>query len=146
MSDQTFWGRGWGFPPTFSADSGQVLMAEGEREIEDSLRILLGTTQGERFMAPGYGLNLQDQLFDSLNTTAKNLLIDRIKRTLLVYEPRINVLAINLEDSAINEGKLLIQLDYEIRASNSRFNLVYPYYLHDGTEVSPYLSDSKLDG
>lgn len=137
MSDQSFWGKGWSFPPSFSATNGQVLMSEGQREIEDSLKILLGTSQGERFMAPGYGLNLQDQLFDSLNTTAKNLLIDRIKRTLLVYEPRINVIEITLGDSLLNEGKLLINLDYEVRASNSRFNLVYPYYLHDGTEVSP---------
>ena len=114
-------------------------MSEGEQEIEQSLKILLGTTQGERFMAPGYGLNLQDQLFESLNTTAKNLLTDKIRRTLLVYEPRIDVLSVILDDSALNEGRLLVLLEYEIRASNSRFNLVYPYYLHDGTEVSPLL-------
>ncbi|GAA5216507.1 GPW/gp25 family protein [Corallincola platygyrae] len=137
MSEKSFWGRGWQFPPSFNNDNGQVAMAEGEREIEDSLRILLGTTQGERFMAPGYGLNLESQLFESLNTTAKTLLTDKIKRTLLVYEPRINLLSIKLDDSALNEGKLLVLLDYEIRASNSRFNLVYPYYLHDGSEVSP---------
>ncbi|WP_421863067.1 GPW/gp25 family protein [Motiliproteus sp.] len=146
MSEQTFWGRGWSFPPTFAADSGQVVLSEGERDIEDSLKVLLGTSQGERFMAPGYGLNLQELLFDSLNTTAKNLLIDRIKRTLLVYEPRINVLKITLEESALYEGKLLIMLDYEIRASNSRFNLVYPYYLHDGTEVSPYVTGETFNG
>ncbi|MFT6270222.1 MAG: phage baseplate assembly protein W [Alphaproteobacteria bacterium] len=137
MSEQGFLGKGWQFPPRFNALNGQVAMAQGEQDIEDSLKILLGTTQGERFMVPNYGLNLQDQLFETFNVTARNLLKDKIKRTLLVYEPRINLLAVDLDDSAISEGKLFIQIDYVVRASNSRFNLVYPYYLHDGTEVSP---------
>ena len=111
------------------------MMAEDEHDIQQSLRILLGTSKGERFMQPGYGLNLQSQLFDNLNTTARELLIDRIKRTLLVYESRINLLAVNVDDTNILEGKLLIEIDYVIRANNSRFNLVYPYYLHDGTQV-----------
>jgi hypothetical protein len=139
MSEQGYLGRGWQFPPTFSAKSGKALMVEGEQDIQDSLRVLLGTTQGERFMVPAYGLNLQDQLFESLNTTARNLLTDKIKRTLLVYESRINVLSVELDDSLLNDGKLLVQIDYVVRASNSRFNLVHPYYLHDGTEVSPLL-------
>lgn len=139
MSQQGYLGTGWQFPPMFNAQSGQALMAEGEQDIQDSLKVLLGTTQGERFMVPTYGLNLQEQLFESLNTTARQLLMDKIKRTLLVYESRINVLSVALDDSLLNEGKLLVQIDYVVRASNSRFNLVHPYYLHDGTEVSPLL-------
>ncbi len=136
MSEQGFLGTGWQFPPRFNAGNGQVFMSHGEQDIQDSLKVLLGTTEGERFMLPSYGLNLQDQLFESFNVTARNLLKDKIKRTLLVYEPRINILAVELDESAIFEGKLFIQIDYIVRASNSRFNLVYPYYLHDGTEVS----------
>ena len=137
MSEQAFLGTGWQFPPRFSAASGKVLMSHSEQDIQDSLKVLLGTTQGERFLVPSYGLNLQDQLFESFNVTARNLLTDKIKRNLLVYESRINVLGVALDESVLNEGKLLIQIDYIVRASNSRFNLVYPYYLHDGTEVSP---------
>lgn len=139
MTGQAFFGKGWQFPPRFNAANGNVLMSQGEQDIEDSLKVLLGTTQGERFMVPTYGLNLQDQLFESFNVTARNLLKDKIKRTLLVYESRINILAVDVDDSVTNEGKLLIQIDYIVRTSNSRFNLVYPYYLHDGTEVSPRL-------
>ncbi|MGQ8364224.1 GPW/gp25 family protein [Glaciecola sp. 1036] len=139
MNGQGFLGRGWQFPPAFSATSGEVLMSEDEQDIQDSLKILLGTTQGERFLVPKYGMNLQHLLFDNLNTTARTLLRDKIKRTLLVYESRINVIDVFLDDSMLQEGKLVIQIDYVVRANNSRFNLVYPYYLHDGTEVSPAL-------
>ena len=114
-------------------------MSEGEQEIEESLRILLGTSTGERFMVPGYGLNMQDQLFEPLNTSARSLLCDKIRRTLLRFEPRINVLSVVLDDRALDEGRLTLLIEYEIRATNSRFNLVYPFYLHDGTEVSPFV-------
>jgi hypothetical protein len=137
MTEQKFLGTGWQFPPRFNASNGKVFMSHGEQDIQDSLKVLLGTTEGERFMVPTYGLNLQEQLFESYNVTARNLLKDKIKRTLLVYEPRINILAIELDENVIFAGTLFIQIDYVVRASNSRFNLVYPYYLHDGTEVSP---------
>ncbi|GGA83725.1 baseplate protein [Neiella marina] len=137
MSNQGFLGKGWQFPPNFSRASGQVSLVEGEQDIEQSLRILLATNAGERFLVPEYGLDMQSQLFESPNSTARNLLKDRIVRTLLIHEPRIKVLQLTLDDSNLNEGKLILSLDYQIRASNSRFNLVYPYYLTDGTEVSP---------
>ncbi len=139
MSEPTFLGTGWSFPPCFSDKNGQVLMSEGEQEIEQSLKILLGTTQGERFMVPEYGLNLRAQVFESLNTTARNLLTDKIERTLLVYEPRIKLLSVQLDERELNAGKLLVLIEYEIRSTNSRFNLVYPYYQYDGTEVTPGL-------
>lgn len=131
----SFLGTGWSFPPEFSASAGEVLMTADEADIEASLRILLGTTAGERCMAPKYGLNLQELLFEPLNTTAQTLLKDRITTVLLVYEARIRVLAVDIDTSKLTEGILVILIDYEIRATNSRFNLVYPFYLNDGSEV-----------
>ena len=136
---QSFIGSGWSFPPEFKAVSGEVVMTTDEEDIEASLRILLGTTAGERFLRPKYGLNLQEMLFEPMNVTARTFLRDRITTMILVYEPRIKLNALDIEVSRIQEGIVRITISYTIRSTNSRFNLVYPYYLNDGNEVSARL-------
>lgn len=131
----SFLGRGWSFPPQFLAQSGEVLMTADEEDIVASLNILLGTSVGERILYPKYGLNLRNMLFEPLSTTAKTLLEDRIEIALLVHEARINVLSVNIGLEQIMEGKMVIEIEYVIQATNSRFNLVYPYYLNDGNAV-----------
>ncbi|WP_428242857.1 GPW/gp25 family protein [Gynuella sp.] len=132
----SFLGRGWSFPPMFELTSGQVSMTEDEEDIVASLKILLGTSAGERILHPKYGLNLQNYLFEPMTTTTQTFLKDKVKTTLLVYESRINVLAVELDSSKLTEGMLLFSIDYQVRATNSRFNLVYPFYLNDSSEVS----------
>jgi len=136
---QSFIGSGWSFPPEFNQQSGTVKMTSDEADIEASLRIMLGTSQGERFFRPKYGLNLQEMLFEPLNTTNRTLLIDRIKINILIYEPRIKLEALEIDTRFLTEGKVQVLLEYTIRASNSRFNLVYPYFINDGNEVSDAL-------
>ena len=133
---QSFIGRGWSFPPEFNAIKGEVEMTEDEADINASLRILLGTTAGERFLRPKYGLNLQEMLFEPLNVTNITLLKDRISTNILIYEPRIKLIKLDIDDRYLSDGRALVQLEYMIRANNSRFNLVYPYFLNDGNEVS----------
>ena len=128
-----FLGRGWGFPPSFSG--GQAGMVEDETDIHQSLLILFGTLPGERLLQPGYGLDLSVLLFEPLSTTLRTLLQDRITTTLLVQEPRIRVLDLAIDDSQALDGLLQIRLDYSVRSTNSRFNLVYPYYLGDANEL-----------
>jgi phage baseplate assembly protein W len=129
----TFLGRGWGFPPTFAG--GQVRMVEDEADIHESLKILFGTLPGERVLQPAYGLDVTPLLFEPLSTTLRTLLEDRITTTLLVHEPRIRVLELVVDDSRALEGVLQIRLEYVVRSTNSRFNLVYPYYLGDANEL-----------
>ncbi|MET0519983.1 MAG: GPW/gp25 family protein [Burkholderiaceae bacterium] len=129
----TFLGRGFGFPPSFAG--GQVRMVEDEADIHESLVILFGTLPGERVLQPQFGLDLSPLLFEPLSTTLRQLLQDRITTVLLVHEPRIRVLALVVDDSQALEGLLQIRLEYSVRSSNSRFNLVYPYYLGDANEV-----------
>ena len=131
----SFLGTGWSFPPQFSKDSGGVLMASDEEDILASLQILLGTAAGERFMNPKYGLDMHEMLFEPMGTTAKTMLKDRIKHAVLVYEPRINPLSLELDSSAELEGKISIILEYEVRSTNSRYNLVYPFYSTDSNEL-----------
>ena len=138
MSDLTytsFLGRGWSFPPEFVRETGTVLLTEDDADIEGSLKILLGTAIGERFLNPKYGLSLQEMLFEPISTTSKTLLEDRIKTTILIYEPRINLLSVELDTTNQYEGKVSVIINYEVRATNSRFNLVYPFYNTDANEI-----------
>lgn len=132
-----FLGTGWGFPPRFiprAMVGGQVAMASAEQDIAESLQILFNTVRGERPFAPDYGLSLQPQLFEPLTTTGKTLLEDRIRIGVLLYEPRILLLGLAVDVRRQNEGELQVQLHYQIRATNSRYNQVFPYYRHDGNQ------------
>lgn len=130
-----FLGRGFAFPPSFSAVNGQVRMAEDQQDVHESLQILFGTLPGERVLQPRFGLDLSPLLFEPLTTTLRTLLKDRITKALLIFEPRIRVLELVIDDSLALEGLLQIRLDYSLRSTNTRFNLVYPYYLGDANEL-----------
>jgi phage baseplate assembly protein W len=136
----SFLGTGWSFPPEFQAGGAAgVVMTTGEQDIEASLRILFGTALGERFLNPQYGLDMHELMFDSVSTTLKTYLEDRIKTTVLVSEPRINLLSLEIDTSGLLEGRLQILVAYEIRATNSRYNLVFPFYRTDSNEVRALL-------
>ncbi len=128
-------GRGWSFPPRFSKVLGEVMMSENEQDINESLHILLNTTLGERVMLPGYGCNLIDLLFENIDLTLKTLFRDQIETAILYHEPRIDPIKIHIIDEGALEGRVSIQIDYSIRSTNSRHNVVFPFYKIEGTEV-----------
>ena len=128
MADETsFLGTGWSFPPEFAAAAGEVLMRSDEDDIDESLKILFSTAIGERFLNPKYGLDMRELLFDPLSTTLETFIKDRIKTAILIYEPRIELKALTLDTSEQTDCQLRILLEYEVRATNSRFNLVFPF-------------------
>lgn len=133
-TNNSFLGRGWGFPPEFSKKSKSVLLTEDEEDIEKSLEILLSTRLEERIMLPEYGCKLDELLFKPLDLSLKTYVIDLIETAILYYEPRIDAESINIEQSSDNEGLLLIVIEYIVRNTNSRKNLVYPFYKAEGTE------------
>jgi phage baseplate assembly protein W len=90
----SFLGNGWSFPPEFISETSEVAMTADEEDIQASLKIMLGTAAGERFMNPKYGLDLHELLFEPMGTTAKTLLKDSVKYAILIYEPRINLLSL----------------------------------------------------
>lgn len=135
MENQTFLGRGWSFPPEFNRESKAVKMLEDEEDIRSSLHILLSTRPGERVMVPGYGCNLDELLFSPLNLTIKTYLVDLIRTAILYYEPRIDVNKIEIDQTDEFYGVLLIRIDYTIRVTNSRMNMVYPFYKEEGNEL-----------
>ena len=125
---KSFLGTGWGFPPAFSNKTAAVGLLSNEDDIQSSLEILLTTRQGERVMRPDYGCNLDELVFEPLTTTFKTYIKDLISTAILYYEPRIEVNKIELDDTGELEGRILISIDYTVRATNSRFNFVFPFY------------------
>lgn len=152
MDTDAYLGRGWGFPPTFkkgkaqalaglgnqSISIGNVEMVAAKEDIDQSIFILLSTSIGERFLQPEYGCNLRDFLFEPMNSGFIGYIKELVSNALLYYEPRINVLKIAVSPDTSTDalaGRMLIQIDYEIRASNSRFNYVYPFFTNEGIEL-----------
>lgn len=127
--NEDFLGTGWAFPPTFTKPECSVKMVSDEEDIHESLTILLSTALGERVMEPTYGCNMQKLLFEPMSTTFFTYVEDLIKNAILFNEPRIDLNDIEIISSGQLEGVLEVHLTYTIRATNSRYNYVYPFYL-----------------
>jgi phage baseplate assembly protein W len=130
----SFLGTGWAFPPAFNKEAGNVEMVSDEQDIKQSLDILLSTSLGERVMQPKYGCNLNDYLFEDLNSSTIGYIKDRVANSILYYEPRITVEKIEVtgDDSAdLLEGRFTIIVEYTIPGTNSRFNYVYDFYKNE---------------
>jgi uncharacterized protein len=128
-----FLGTGWGFPPTFPSDGSSVRMVHGEEDIRESLHILLSTVPGERVMVPTYGCDLSRYVFRALTTSLISEIKDVVTTAVVRWEPRIDLLACLVRASPDEPGLLLIELAYRVRATNSRSNMVYPFYLNEAT-------------
>ncbi|TXK50294.1 GPW/gp25 family protein [Pontibacter qinzhouensis] len=135
-NNRNFIGRGWSFPPHFDLTSKGVTMTEGVEDINNSLTILLSTIVGERVMDMRYGCNLEDMVFETLDTSSITFLVTKIEKAILFYEARIEVERIELNTQNLLEGIILIEIDYIISATNSRYNFVYPFWREEGTELN----------
>lgn len=134
-NSQLFLGTGWSFPPEFKKSTKAVIMVTDEDDIKSSLEILLTTKIGERIMQPKYGCNMDELIFNPLNRTLKTFVSDLIKTAILYHEPRIDVEKIDISKGDDLSGELLVILDYKIRATNSRINMVFPFYKGEGTDL-----------
>jgi phage baseplate assembly protein W len=131
-----FLGRGWSFPPTFDRARGSVQMLQDEADILSSLQILMSTAPGERTMLPQFGCNLDELVFESLDTRMKTLMADKIATAILYFEPRIELEQVVLDDSRELEGLVVIDVKYKVKSTNSRFNFVFPFYRLEGTDIN----------
>lgn len=136
MADNSsFLGQGWAFPPEFSLQSGSIVMAVGEEDIQQSLKILLSTRFGERVMNPRFGCNLQNFVFEKINTTTITFLRDTIETAILYHEPRIILEEVKFADRIGSEGALIFEIIYVVSATNTRSNMVYPFYVNEATNL-----------
>ncbi|GGF03418.1 GPW/gp25 family protein [Flavobacterium limi] len=134
-TEQNFLGIGWSFPPEFKESTKTVTMLTDENDIKSSLEILLSTKIGERIMQPKYGCNMDELLFNPLNRTLKTFVSELIRTAILYHEPRIDVEKIDITKGDDLSGELLVLIDFKVRATNSRINMVYPFYQQEGTNL-----------
>jgi Bacteriophage baseplate protein W len=131
-AEESFLGRGWAFPVRADASRDLVLVAY-EDDIRESIRIILGTSRGERVMRPDFGAGLHALVFEPLDTTTIALVKHHVEEALITWEPRIELLGVRVRaDRATGIGRLDVEIDYRVRATNIFYNLVYPFYLLEG--------------
>lgn len=133
--EQGFLGSGWAFPVRLDGDHRVLMTAGGEEAIRQSIWMILGTARGERVMRPDFGCGIHDFVFDVHDVGTTHAICGSVQEALTRWEPRIDVLDVAaVPDTAVPGGaaepnRLLIEINYQVRSTNSRFNLVYPFYL-----------------
>ncbi len=129
MSNE-FLGIGWKFPVGVDND-GKISMSKHEQDIKEAIRIILGTAKGERVMRPDFGCGIHELVFEPINTSTINKVENGVRENLTLWEPRIELVKVEAQTDDSDNGKLEISIDYIVRSTNNRFNLVYPFYFKE---------------
>lgn len=126
-----FLGVGTGFPLAVDPSTGAIVRAEYEESVRQAILVILGTAKGERVMRPDFGCGIHDLVFANATAATMGRITKDVHESLLRLEPRIDVTEVNVR-LGDTPNVLLIDIDYEVRATNTAFNLVYPFYLQSG--------------
>lgn len=126
--DQQFLGAGWAFPLSTDA-TGSIALVSQEREVAESIRIILGTAPGERPMRPEFGCAIHDLVFAPADATTAGQLAYQVRVALERWEPRIDLEDVQVRFDAVEAGALLIDIRYSLRDRNDPRNLVFPFYV-----------------
>ncbi|WP_408956839.1 GPW/gp25 family protein [Natrinema sp. 74] len=130
MSDE-FLGTGWSFPVEPDA-RGSVRTSDAEDDVRESIRIILGTAKGERVMRPDFGCDIHDHVFSAATPATLNLIESSVHEALVQWEPRIDVETVDARTDEEDPNKVLIEIEYQVRTTNSLSNMVYPFYITEG--------------
>ena len=132
--DSPFVGAGWGFPLRTSP-TGALALVRGDEELEESIRLVLGTAHGERPRRPDFGCGIHDLVFDALDARLSARVAAEVRASLLRWEPRIDVLDVRATGDPARPGVLLIDVAYAPRDTNDARNLVVPFYVLPGEDA-----------
>jgi len=131
---KAYLGYGLNFPVTMNA-RGEVLLVTSSTDIEQSIRIILGTRPGERVMRPTFGCRAHELMFDSRSATTISLLQEYVYDALRMWEPRIEITSVDVFADEQNDGGLLAEITYEIKATHDTRSIVYPFYIEAEQEI-----------
>lgn len=126
-----FMGQGWAFPFRIEPATGRVASALEEADIQQSIRIILGTAKGERVMRPDFGCGIHDMVFSVVDMAAIAQIQRDVTVALRAYEARIDLIAVTIDRSMLSDGHLDVSIDYRVRTTNQPDNLVYPFYFKE---------------
>jgi phage baseplate assembly protein W len=124
----SFLGTGLRFPLQVNPQ-GQLAVSSADRRVEESIYLILGTKVGERVMLPDFGCAIHDLVFAPNNAMTRTRAIDAVQRSLVLFEPRIDVLDVSADTAPAEPNLLLLRIDYRLRSNNAISNLVYPFFL-----------------
>ncbi len=130
--NHAFLGTGWHFPVEPDATTGRIRMCSGEDDIVEAIHLILQTKKGERAMRPDFGSQLYQYTFESFSQSVRSSIAEEIKNTLISYEARIQDIQVAVRDGE-TEGCILIEVGYVVRATNNPYNIVFPFYLEEGS-------------
>jgi phage baseplate assembly protein W len=133
--NKDFYGQGWQFPPGFDTQNGTTRVVKDLESIRQSLNVLMGTHMGERLMQPTYGTRISAQFFRTVDTGTATMMQATILDAIVDFEPRITANSVKVDTSRMYEGILLVTIDFTVRSTNSRNNIVFPFYLKEGNLV-----------
>ena len=131
MDNKMFLGTGIHFPPSVNPGTGRFLTSTAEQSVKESVYLILMTQRGERWLLPDFGSDLMSYTFMDTSATMLNLLANDLRTTLLEQEPRISDVVIHI-DPEVHDGCLFVDVGYLVSETNSRDNLVFPFYLNAG--------------
>lgn len=124
-------GAGWAFPPVFTQGGADVRLVSDEEDIQQSLEIILSTGINERIMQEDFGAELSDFLFEEMDQSLINGIESTVSDALINHEPRIELEEVNVSADGATHGLLLIGIIYTVISTNTRYNMVYPFYLNE---------------
>ena len=129
MSDPAdFIGRGVTFPLRVD-QSGSIAMTRGADDIDSAIRMVLTTAPGERLMRPQFGCRIWEMIFEPINANTMGLMREAVKEAIGRWEPRVTLEDVRLQADQAGNGRVFIEIDYIVRTTNDRRNLVYPFYV-----------------
>jgi len=123
-----FVGRGWAFPLRTDA-SGNIALASAEREIEEAIRLIIGTAYGERPMRPDFGCAIHDYVYAGADAATAAQIAHEVRRSLRRWEPRIDLHAVDTTIDQDDHSLIYIDIRYTVKATNDPRNLVFPFYV-----------------
>jgi phage baseplate assembly protein W len=127
-----FLGVGWKFPLQVTA-AGRIAQSRYEQRIEEAIYLILSTAKGERVMMPDFGCGIHELVFAPNNVQTRALVVQQVREALVAHEARVDVLDVTAESSDGEPNLLLVRVNYRVRANNALGNLVYPFYINEGS-------------
>lgn len=125
-------GQGWSFPIKINANGG-LDWSTGSDRIQAAIWIILSTSLGERLMLPEFGAGIKDYVFESNSALVRAKLESAITNALTQWEPRIQVVSVQATPSPSQTSQVLVNISYQIRDTNELYNMVYPFFLQEGS-------------
>lgn len=129
---KAFLGTGVKFPVQVDENTGKIRMVSYEEDIKEAIRLILMTRKGDRVRNPRFGCGIHEYSFQSLDLTTVSAMRMEVENALVMWEPRIEDIEVDIDTARQDEGIVMINIGYVVRSTNNPFNLVFPYYLNEG--------------